>query len=352
MRELIQRTIDRRGTQYPNPAVGAMVIKEDRLISEGYHLVSGEPHAEVKALVLAGEHSLGATLLITLEPCTHKGQTPPCIHAIIESGVRRVIWAIDDPNPLVGGAAHGFLASHGIEVISHCMPEEGKCCLPEFHTYHALERPFVYVKAAVSLDGMIAPNSDGLHYISSPESLALVQQLRSNVQAICIGANTINVDQPRLSVRLERCIDFQPMIVIIDPKNVVDMDWVRQALDSGRSIVLFCSQAVDMTHDHLVVHASLTDNKAANWQVVLAELYHRQVHGVLVEGGSGVFRSILSAGYFDELWVTNVPQIMGQGAVPFISEGTDIPLDVSLISQAPYGVDIVVKYRNNHAFSI
>ncbi len=348
--QLIQKTIDKRGTQYPNPAVGAMIIKGRKIISEGYHIFHGDRHAEAQALIKAGRNAKGATLIITLEPCIHKGKTPPCSKAIIDAQISRVIWAINDPNPLMCGKAADHLKSHGIDVIPHCMPDDGLRCLPEFHMFHTAKRPFIYVKAAMSLDGMIAPNSDGLNYISSNESLTLVQKLRTYVQAICVGANTINTDQPRLTIRLDRSFDFQPMVVILDPKNNVDHTWILDTLKSGRKVCVFRSKPIEIEHDHLYVNTILNKDKGENWRQIFSFLYDMNIHSVLVEGGSGVFQSILSEGYFDELWITKVPKVFGSSGVPFIDQEQNLNLDVDLISVNSYGSDVVIKYRNRHAF--
>jgi diaminohydroxyphosphoribosylaminopyrimidine deaminase/5-amino-6-(5-phosphoribosylamino)uracil reductase len=347
---LIEKTIEKRGSQYPNPAVGAAVVKNNQIISEGFHLLYGHDHAEVIAISKAGHMAQGATLLVTLEPCVHHGKTPPCVEKIVSAGIKRVIWAINDPNPRVHAKAQDILEAQSVVVIPHYFPELGAECLKEFHAFHQLNRPYVYVKAAMSLDGMIAPNGDGLNYISSPESLQLVQQLRQNVQAICVGANTINIDQPRLNIRIDQRNDFQPTIVILDPQHCVDMAWVDQSLGAGRNIILFRSDHLDNHYDRLTVISGLTSNKMANWQLVLRTLHAHHIHGLLIEGGSSVFRSILEAGYFDELWVTKVPKLFGAHAIPFVSDGSEISLDVSFISSGHYGADVVLKYRNNHAF--
>ena len=349
---LIQKTIETRGSQYPNPAVGAMLINHDEVISEGFHHLHGHDHAELIALKKAGNLAKGATLLITLEPCVHQGKTPPCVDAIIHSGVTRVLWAMDDPNPQVHGKAKRLLEAHSIQVHSHCLPDLALECVKEFNTFHKLSRPYVYVKAAVSLDGMIAPHSNGLTYISSQESLQVVQMLRTHIQAICVGANTVNVDQPRLSIRINQIMPFQPTIVILDPRNIIDMDWVKKMLGIGRKIMLFRSQDLSQEYEGLCVDSGLSDDKLANWKYLFQALHHQQIHGLLVEGGTSVFQSILGGGYFDELWITKVPHIFGTTAVPFISAGSSIPLDVSLHSSVICGSDVVIKYRKNHAFSI
>ncbi|MGA0242560.1 MAG: bifunctional diaminohydroxyphosphoribosylaminopyrimidine deaminase/5-amino-6-(5-phosphoribosylamino)uracil reductase RibD, partial [Candidatus Marinamargulisbacteria bacterium] len=163
LNNLIQRTLELRGTQFPNPSVGAMVIKDGTIISDGYHLVSGERHAEVVALDNAGDQACGATLLITLEPCCHDGKTPPCVDRIIASGVQRVVWAMNDPNPKMQGRAATVLVSHGLDVVAHALPAEAWPAIKEFHTFFDQQRPYIYVKTAMSLDGYIAPNTNGLN---------------------------------------------------------------------------------------------------------------------------------------------------------------------------------------------
>ncbi len=350
LQELIDNTIKRRGSQYPNPAVGAMVLLNGQLISEGYHLLHGEAHAEVEAIQNAGDKVRGSTLIITLEPCTHRGHTPPCVQAIIDAKIARVLWAINDPNPVIFGKAKSILEAQGIDVVDDCLPEAGRRCLPEFYNFYVKKRPFIYVKAAMSLDGMIAPNSDGLNYISSKESLHLVQQLRTYVQAICVGSNTINTDLPRLTVRIKQLKPYQPAIVILDPKNNINESWIDTALNAGRTIVLFRTAPFVLTHSNLRVHMLPMVSKSDNWKIVYDVLFEMNIHGVLIEGGTGIFSSILRSRLFDELWITKVPNIFGQHAIPFIKTDQSIDFDLSIIDVQTYGQDVVIKYKNNYAF--
>ena len=349
---LIERTLKTRGSQYPNPAVGAMVIKSDQIISEGYHTIAGTSHAEAIAIEKATPLTDGATLLITLEPCCHKGKTPPCVDRIIESNIRRVIWAIDDPNPKVYGKSKAILKQNGIDVIDNILPERGQTLIKEFYEFHTNKRPFIYVKSAMSLDGFISPNSTGLNYISNPKTLHLVHELRTCVQAICVGVNTVNVDQPRLSVRLNnRLTDFQPIIAIIDPHQKLDYDWVLNALNQGRKIIVFSKTKGVFESENFHLYPILTDNKAQNWSIILATLYDHNIQGVLVEGGASIFHSILNAGAFHELWVTKVPALFkSEGAVPFIDSDFHSTLDLSLMQVDQFDDDVVMRYKNNHAF--
>ena len=353
LKQLIHKTHESRGTQFPNPAVGAIIIKDNKIISEGVHLICGQPHAEVLAINNAQNQVQGATILITLEPCCHKGKTARCTDHIIAAGIKRVVWAVDDPNPKTSGKSKAILERHGIEVIDNACPEMGLNLIQEFHSFHAFNRPYIYVKAAMSLDGFIAPNSDELTYISSEESLDLVQQLRTNVQAICVGSNTINVDQPRLSIRIDREVDVQPMIVILDPHHTVDLNWVKRALDNGRRIVIFTKKPMEFNHPLFINKPILTQDKNNNWRLIFSELHALGCHAVLIEGGSRIFHSLLSSKLYDELWITKTPHVLSSNdAIPFI-EGDHTPsLNLSLIQIEQLGADVLMKYKNNDAFSI
>ena len=345
---LINKTITHRHQQYPNPCVGAMVILNNQRVSEGFHTKAGHAHAETIALELAGNQSKGATLLITLEPCCHTGKTTPCVDFIIESGIARVIWAINDPNPLITGKSKAILESHGIQVLDHVMPDLGRAIIKEFDAFHRLKRPYIYVKAAISLDGYIAPNTHQLNYISNQQTLDVVQTMRCHVQAICVGESTIRIDQPRLSIRTFP-VYTQPMIVILDPHNRVDTRWLNHTLDANRCVHVFRTTPLQVSHPQLHVHNGLLANKTDNWRYVFKTLYSLNIQGVLIEGGSGVFDSILDAQLFDELWITRVPDVFAsKTAVPFIKHAKT-PLDLTLASTKAIGNDVLTIYTNNHA---
>ncbi len=350
LRRLISDTINLKGTQYPNPAVGAMLIKDQKIISEGYHQAPGQDHAEVIAIRKAGKFSDGATLLITLEPCTVYGKTPPCTDRIIRSGIKRVIWAINDPNPKITETAKTLLLSPNIEVVDHVLPELGLECIKEFDAFQRLCRPYVYLKAAVSRDQMLAPDRNGLTYISSQQSLAKVQQLRQYSQAICVGVDTINIDLPRLSIRNFES-DKQPLIVVLDPKGMINRDWLNTTLDSGRKVFLFTNgDQIDIQHSALTCFTDLSTNKTANWALILTILYQHHVHAVLVEGGSGVFQSIIDAKMIDEVWLFNVPkELASDSSVPFC--GVD-QLNLMKLNEEILDGDKLTIYKHTDAFSI
>ena len=348
---LIQSTNNYRGGQYPNPVVGAMVILNDQVISEGYHLKAGTDHAEVIALNLAGDLANGATLLITLEPCVHFGKTPPCVERIIESNVARVIWAVNDPNPEVSGKAYRFLTERNIECVDNVFFDEGQALIKEFYTFHQKKRPYFYLKLAVSQDGMLAPDRQKLTYLSSTASLNEVQRLRRLNQAIIVGVDTINIDVPNLGVN-DTNLD-QPMIAVIDPKGTVSLDWLHDALDKGRRLVLF-TKGVDVAirHDQLMVCTDLTDDKIKNWRIISDYLYGCDCQSVLVEGGSRVALSLMEANYFDECWLFRVPKLIaGPDCVPLLLPGDDDQYfdQFTVASVRDFDGDECSIYLNHHA---
>jgi diaminohydroxyphosphoribosylaminopyrimidine deaminase / 5-amino-6-(5-phosphoribosylamino)uracil reductase len=351
LHSLIQRTINTKGGQHPNPAVGAMVVVDGVVVGEGYHQQAGQAHAEVIALNNAKDKAQGATLYITLEPCVHHGKTPPCVDAIIKAGIKKVVWAINDPNPKVSGKAAALLKQNGIVVMADVLPEHGITCICEFAMVHQHQRPYVYVKAAVSSNGMIAPNKEKLHYMTSKTSLQKVQQLRAWCQAICVGVGTINTDQPRLSIRAIKNPNNQPIIAILDPLFSIDTTWLTQTLDAGRKVVLFTQSPILMAHKNLTCMPTLTHNKQDNWPMVFSELYKLGVHGVLVEGGSSVFTSILSTQYFDALWIFKTPDVLDpKTAVPFIkSNDTSYTKNLVVDKVEPCENDVLTQYKHLNA---
>tara|TARA_A100001015_G_scaffold321681_1_gene454027 strand:- start:7720 stop:8781 length:1062 start_codon:yes stop_codon:yes gene_type:complete len=326
---LLHQTVALKGTQWPNPAVGAMVCIEGDIISEGYHISAGEDHAEVIALKRAGSASKGATLIVTLEPCVHVGKTPACVDAIINAGISRVIWAIDDPNPVVYGKAKAILEAKGISVLGHCLPEEGFACIKEFYTFHQRNRPFIYLKSAVSLDGKIAPDNTKLHYISSSKSLEKVQDLRRLVQGICVGVGTINTDLPQLSIRDSQA---QPSIIVMDPKGQINRSWLNDICNSGRHVIHCTTGFFEFQHDLYTPYRKLGDDKSKNWENLWLYLAtEHQMHAILVEAGSGVFRSMFTSELWDEFWVFRVPKFFNHGVSWGNGPLPDIPLSVKTI---------------------
>lgn len=191
------------GRTSPNPMVGAVVVKDGRIVGEGFHRAPGEPHAEVEAIRAAGIETQGAELFVTLEPCNHYGRTPPCTQAILAAGIKKVYYGIDDPNPSVIGGGAEFLRKAGMEVVGQILEHRCKALNEAYLTNVTLRRPYVYLKLAMSLDGRIATRSGHSQWITSEHSRMKAHRLRNRVCGIMVGIETILADNPFLTTRLK-----------------------------------------------------------------------------------------------------------------------------------------------------
>ena len=206
------------GTTSPNPMVGALVVKGQRVLGEGYHRKAGEPHAEVIALERAGDGARGATLVVTLEPCCHtEKRTPPCVDAVIKAGIKKVVVAMFDPNPQVNGKGIEALRKAGIDVKVGLLSEEARRLNEVFVTFQEKKRPFFVMKSALSLDGKIATKIGESKWISNEESRAYANRLRSVMDAVLVGINTVILDNPLLLPKVAKPKRY-PVRVVLDSK--------------------------------------------------------------------------------------------------------------------------------------
>ncbi len=192
----------RQGFTHPNPPVGAVIVRDGRIVATGWHERAGAPHAEAMALTLAGERARGAELFVSLEPCNHHGRTPPCTEAILGAGIRRVVFSVADPNPNVAGGGAEFLRANGVEVEGGVCEEVGAELIAPWVSVVQRKRPWITLKLALSAEGLIAPEGTGNYWLSSAPSVAAVQRLRARSDAILVGGNTIRLDDPLLTNRL------------------------------------------------------------------------------------------------------------------------------------------------------
>jgi len=276
----------------PNPLVGAVLVRDGRVIGEGWHHRAGEPHAEVNAFLDAESHredTTGATLYVTLEPCSTTGRTPPCTERILHSGVKKVVIGCLDPNPRHNGRAVETLEKNGIEVVSGV--EETSCreINRSFFCWISTGKPWVVLKLATTLDGRIAAHTGDSRWVSGELSRRRVQELRRLADAVMVGANTVRADHPRLTVR--------------EPAG-----WPRQPL----RIVASSS----MTGEELRTYfpdgnAELADPGKEGWDSFLRRLGKREITNLLIEGGAGLAGSALDAGAVDRVEFHIAPKILG-----------------------------------------
>jgi diaminohydroxyphosphoribosylaminopyrimidine deaminase / 5-amino-6-(5-phosphoribosylamino)uracil reductase len=321
-----------RGMTNPNPMVGALLVKNGRIISEGYHKKAGTPHAEVIAIDRAGKKAAGATLYVSLEPCCHKDKrTPPCTQKIIESGIRKVVVSMKDPNPKVSGKGIEELKKAGIEVVSGILEEKAQK-LNEFYIKHVTTgMPFVVMKAAMTLDGKIATPAGESKWITGEKARHAVQKLRANVDAIMTAIGTVKADNPRLTCRIKE--DKNTVRVIIDPlleigpdSNILctppDTMIVTRSISaaSSRQSVQENERA-GMGNEQREKKGRLLKEKGIRlieyatekvdlpW--LMKELGRMGIISVLVEGGSSLNSYCLESGIVDKVMFFIAPKIIG-----------------------------------------
>jgi len=307
------------GRTAPNPPVGAVIVRESEVVGEGFHPKAGKPHAEIFAIGAAGDRARGATLYVTLEPCSHYGRTPPCTEAIIAAGIKRVVIGSVDPNPVVSGNGISILRSKGIDVDIGIEEDETGRLIRWYSKWMAERRPYVIVKAAMTLDGKIAASSGDSKWISSEESRRLVHGIRNHADAILVGIGTVLMDDPLLTSRIPGGRD--PLKVIIDRDLIIPK--TAKCLGDNTLIITSAASAERPELSGAGVSIARIELNAANrfeWKDVLDYIGGLGLHAVLVEGGSAILSDIIRAGLVDELKVFVAPKLLG-GGVPIVDWG-------------------------------
>lgn len=300
----MQRALDLaergKGAVRPNPLVGCVLVHEGKIIGEGYHEQYGGPHAEVNAIASVTDHELfaTATAYVSLEPCSHYGKTPPCANLLIEKGIKSVIVATLDPNPLVAGKGVKLLQEAGISVQVGLLEREARWQNRRFFCQQEKKRPYVILKWAQTQDGFIARQNLDSKWISNSQSRQLVHQWRSEEQAILVGKNTALQDNPRLNVRDWTGSD--PLRVVLDSK-----------LELPADLHLFDQQIPTLCYN-LLKSEKLTNLEwvklpQISLEALLADLHARQIQSVLIEGGTQTLSQFLAAGLWDEARVFTAP---------------------------------------------
>ena len=357
-------TLAARGTGFvePNPLVGAVLVDGERnMIAEGWHERFGGPHAEVNALIAAGERARGSTLFVTLEPCCHYGKTPPCSKAVIAAGVRRVVAAMADPNPQVAGGGLAELRTAGIAVEAGQCEVEARRLVAPFITLTTLGRPFVHAKWAMTLDGKIASRTGHSKWISGHESREIVHALRGRMDAIVVGAGTVRADDPLLTARPPA--PRTPVRVVVDARGGLAMEsqLVRTARETP--VLLVTTDGADPVRlraleaagvEHLTVRAC--DEGRVDLAGLMTELGRRRMTNVLVEGGSALLGSFFDADAIDEIHVFVAPKLIGGASAltPLGGRGLERVPDVSQLEAPAITVlsdDVYLRGRTRRAMS-
>jgi diaminohydroxyphosphoribosylaminopyrimidine deaminase/5-amino-6-(5-phosphoribosylamino)uracil reductase len=305
-----------RGKTSPNPMVGAVVVKSGKIVGEGYHRLAGEDHAEGIALKKAGSLSRGATLYVTLEPCCHTGRTGPCCETIIESGIKRVVYAIKDPDKRVNGKGARRLRKAGIQVTDGVLAESAEQLNEYYLSSVRLGRPFVILKLAQSVDGRIATGSGDSRWISSDASRKMVHVLRSEVDAVMIGARTAREDNPALTVRMVR--GRNPYRIIVAGKQKLPRSLQLLSKDADHKTILVQPRGTRRN----IINAgdtatvwSVSSNRAgrSDLRAVLDCAFRAGLRSIMVEGGAVLATSFLRAKLVDKMVVFTAPIVIGNG---------------------------------------
>ncbi len=308
-------------TTAPNPRVGCVLVQDGTVVGEGWHQRAGEAHAEVYALQQAGDKARGATAYVSLEPCCHHGRTPPCTEALISAGVRRVVVAMQDPNPEVAGKGLAQLQQAGIEVSSGLMQAQAEQLNAGFNMRMRQGRPLVRCKMAMSLDGRTAMASGESKWITGPAARQQVQQLRARSGAIVTGIGTVLADNPALNVRLQDKVPqggwIQPVRVMLDPNLNTPLD-ARLLQLPGRSIIVTATKDKERETELQQAGAELVYLPSPGGRIDLPELLtylaNEQINEVLLETGATLSGAMLNAGLVDELIIFMAPRLMGNAA--------------------------------------
>lgn len=344
-----------RGRTSPNPMVGAVVVRDGKIVGEGYHPKAGEPHAEVFALQSAGELAQGADLYVNLEPCCHYGKTPPCTDAIIQAGIRRVIAAMEDPNPEVAGKGFEALRQAGIEVQVGLMEAEARELNRGFIKRVTTGRPFVLWKTAMTLDGKICTRTGDSRWITGEKARREVHRLRASFDAVMVGIGTVLADDPELTVRHLSGKHVQnPIRVVIDSEGNTPSS--AKVLDGqAPTIIAVKRSAPEANLDRLwqsgarILGIPDVDGRI-DLKYLMAELGKMGINSVLLEGGGELVASMIALGLVDRGLVFIAPKIVGgrDAKTPVEGDGVELmseAIETSKPKIRRFGEDVALEFQ-------
>jgi diaminohydroxyphosphoribosylaminopyrimidine deaminase/5-amino-6-(5-phosphoribosylamino)uracil reductase len=319
MREAIRMAEKGLGRTAPNPAVGAVIVRDGKAVSRGYHRKAGSPHAEVDALAGIGGRAEGTTLYVTLEPCNHTGRTPPCTKAILDAGVERVVVGMQDPNPEVKGGGCSFLAANNIEVKTGVLEKECRRLNEAFVKFVTSKRPFIIVKSALTLDGWTATAEGDSRWITNERSRAFVHRLRDRVDAVMVGVGTVLADDPQLTCRLKRGKGKDPIRIVVDTHLRTPVQARVIGPDSSASTLFAVGPGVadktvvEIEKTGASVVVCPTGKAGIDMSALMDILGKRGIMQVLVEGGAGIVGSLLREKLVDKFLIFKAPKLLGGG---------------------------------------
>jgi len=345
------------GYTSPNPMVGAVIVKDNKVVGKGFHQAAGKAHAEVNAIDDAGISADGATLYVTLEPCNHTGRTPPCTEKILAAGISRVVVAMEDPNPGVRGGGIAYLTSRGVNVTVGVCENEARQLNEIFIKYSKTKRPFAIIKCAATLDGRIATRTGDSRWVTGEASRNFVHQLRHAVDAIMVGIDTVVRDDPSLTTRLNKDLPDKgrdPVRVVLDTRLRIPKAAKLLRLDSDSDTLIITGP--DVSGDQKagiekqgakVIEAPVKDGMI-DLGGLMDNLGALGLTSLLIEGGSRVIASALAAGIADKIIFFYAPKILGgDDGVPICQGPGPALMDQSIpvkdVQVRRFGDDIMVE---------
>lgn len=342
------------GYTSPNPLVGAVIVKDGKIIGEGYHEKYGSYHAEVNAFLNAKEDVKGATMYVTLEPCSHYGKTPPCANKIVEKGIKKVVIAHKDPNDKVAGRGINILKENGIEVVTGVLEEESRKLNEIFLKYITTKLPFSILKTAMTLDGKIASRTGDSKWITNEESRNYVHKLRQKLSAIMVGIGTIIADDPYLTTRLEGVPSRDPIRIVVDTKARIPLEANVLNLNSNaRTIVAVTELAPAEKLQKIkdkggeVIITPLKNNKV-DLNYLMKALGEKGIDSILIEGGSELNFSAIEAGIVDKVNAFIAHKIIGgnMAKTPIGGQGIELMKNALILNNIDiqrFGDDLMIE---------
>jgi diaminohydroxyphosphoribosylaminopyrimidine deaminase/5-amino-6-(5-phosphoribosylamino)uracil reductase len=343
MRRALRLAARAAGRTSPNPLVGSVIVQGSEVVGEGFHKAAGEPHAEVNALARAGERARGATIYTTLEPCAHTGRTPPCVDAIRQAGIARVVSAMRDPDPRTDGKGFRALRAAGVEVSVGVLEAEAKRLNEGFVSRIARGRPFVLVKLATTVDGRVSVK--GRRYLLGKRALKEVHRLRDRYDAVMVGIGTVLADDPALTVREVKGRDPLRVIIDSDARTPLTAKVVR-AKDPQRTLIFVARDAEMRRVSHLrdsgVLVATVPRAAAGlDLAAILRWLADKGVNTVLSEAGPKIASGLVAGGLADRLMLIQAPIAGGDG--PSALDGIGKVVDLRSLTVRRLGDDVMLE---------
>jgi len=344
-----------KGRTSPNPMVGAIIVKDGKVVGQGYHERYGAPHAEIKALEEARENAQGATLYVNLEPCCHQGQTPPCTAEIIRAGIQRVVVATKDPNPLVNGQGIRELKMHGIEVKTGVLENAAKKFNEYFFKYIQTKTPFVILKMGMSLDGKMATKTGDSRWITSALLRGFVHQLRNEIDATLVGIGTVIRDNPRLTTRLKDGQGRDPKRIVVDSLLRIPLKAriFTQQSEAENIIITTTNAPVERVKElekigARVIFAKTMGKNMVDMKDMVVKLGQLQITSLMIEGGASINGSAIQAGIVDKVIMFIAPKIIGGTAAPSTIGGDGVArvedaIRLTNIKTKRFGNDLMIE---------